>query len=234
MTVETPLVDGNGRAQQPFVLWGAAGHALVLRECLGRSDRRLVAVFDNLATAVSPFDDVPLYVGRAGFGAWLETADPHACGFLVAIGGARGRDRLDVHSLLETSGLRALVAIHRTAFVADGAVIGAGSQVLAQAAVCAGASLGRQVIVNTSASVDHECEVADGVHIGPGAHLAGAVVVASAAFVGAGAVVLPRVRIGEDSIVGAGAVVTRDVPSRAVVAGNPARLLRTLPPAEAS
>ncbi|HEY9783932.1 MAG TPA: acyltransferase [Candidatus Obscuribacterales bacterium] len=48
------------------------------------------------------------------------------------------------------------------------------------------------------------------------------------ASIGSGAVILCNITIGEDAIVGAGAVVTRDVPPRAVVAGNPARVLRML------
>ncbi len=48
------------------------------------------------------------------------------------------------------------------------------------------------------------------------------------ASVGSGATILAGVTIGEQAIVGAGSVVTRDVPPRTVVAGNPARVLRTL------
>jgi maltose O-acetyltransferase len=47
-------------------------------------------------------------------------------------------------------------------------------------------------------------------------------------FIGCGAVILPGVRIGDGAVVGAGAVVTADVPPRALVAGNPARLVRTV------
>lgn len=46
------------------------------------------------------------------------------------------------------------------------------------------------------------------------------------ASIGSGAVILCGVSIGEKALVGAGSVVTRDVPANAVVAGNPARILR--------
>ena len=47
--------------------------------------------------------------------------------------------------------------------------------------------------------------------------------------VGGGAVLCPGVEIGEEAFVGAGAVVTKDVPARALVVGNPARVLREVP-----
>jgi acetyltransferase-like isoleucine patch superfamily enzyme len=50
--------------------------------------------------------------------------------------------------------------------------------------------------------------------------------------VGAGAVLCPAVEIGEEAFVGAGAVVVKDVPPRVVVVGNPARVLRDVPPEE--
>lgn len=53
-------------------------------------------------------------------------------------------------------------------------------------------------------------------------------VVKKRASIGSGATILAGVTIGEEAIVGAGAVVTRDVPPRTVVAGNPARVLRTI------
>lgn len=48
------------------------------------------------------------------------------------------------------------------------------------------------------------------------------------ASIGAGAVILPGLRIGEHAMIGAGSVVTRDVPARALVMGNPARIVRYL------
>jgi acetyltransferase-like isoleucine patch superfamily enzyme len=54
------------------------------------------------------------------------------------------------------------------------------------------------------------------------------------ASIGSGATILSRVTIGENAIVGAGSVVTRDVPANTIVAGNPARPLRTLTEAGAN
>ena len=50
--------------------------------------------------------------------------------------------------------------------------------------------------------------------------------------VGGGSTLLPGVTIGANALVGAGSVVTRDVPNRTVVMGNPARVVRTVPDEE--
>ena len=50
--------------------------------------------------------------------------------------------------------------------------------------------------------------------------------------IGGGAILCPGVEVGEEAFVGAGAVVTKDVPARKVVVGNPARVLRDVPAEE--
>ena len=50
------------------------------------------------------------------------------------------------------------------------------------------------------------------------------------ASIGSGATILSKVTIGENAIVGAGSLVTRDVPADTIVAGNPARRLRSIAP----
>lgn len=54
-------------------------------------------------------------------------------------------------------------------------------------------------------------------------------VVKKGASIGSGATILCNLTIGENAIVGAGSVVTKNVPANMIVAGNPARVLRTVP-----
>jgi acetyltransferase-like isoleucine patch superfamily enzyme len=97
---------------------------------------------------------------------------------------------------------------------------------LAGAIVAEEAVLGRQCIINTRASVDHECILEDGVELAPAATFCGLVHAERHAWICAGATVLPRIRIGQDAIVGAGAVVTQDVPAGQTVVGVPARAIQ--------
>lgn len=146
----------------------------------------------------------------------------------MAIGGDKGKDRIEIQEYLESWDLQAGIAQHSTAFVANDVQLSAGCQILAQSSLCVEVTLGRSCIINTGATVDHECHLGDGVFIAPGVHLAGSVEVEDYATIYTGAIVLPRLKIGEGSIVGAGAVVTKDIPPYTVVVGNPARTIRKI------
>ena len=211
-------------ATKSLVVWGATGHAKVIAEFAPALGYRIVALFDNDPNVASPLAGVPLHHGRAGFDRWRATAEG-AANFVVAVGGSRNADRLELMRVLEEAGLVAATLIHPTAFVAASAQLGAGSQILAHASVCADAVLGRGCIINTGASVDHDCQLADGVHVAPGGILCGCVRVGTCAFIGAGAVLIPRISVARDAVVAAGAVVTKDVLAGQTVGGVPAKTM---------
>ena len=101
---------------------------------------------------------------------------------------------------------------YHSAIVAPDVHMGIGVQLMAGAVIQCGTKISSHAIINTRASVDHDCSIATAAHICPGAVLCGGVRVGKAAMVGAGAVVLPGLEIGDYAIVGAGAVITKDVP----------------------
>jgi acetyltransferase-like isoleucine patch superfamily enzyme len=88
------------------------------------------------------------------------------------------------------------------------------------------ATLAERVLILTHTNVgyrDHPLQAHFPASVGP-------VTVERGAFLGAGVLILPGVRIGACAFVAAGAVVTRDVPPWTVVAGVPAKVIRTLEP----
>lgn len=209
-----------------IIFWGATGHSKVLRELTHDLGYTLVAVFDNNPHVPPPFDDVDIYYGTEGFNEWKSKNENSQTFCLVAIGGPNGRDRVSVLRFLNQNGIKPIVAIHPKAVVAPSAVLCDGCQVLAGAHVCTEVQVGEASIINTASSVDHESVLGRGVHIAPGATLAGCVTVGDHSFIGCGAVILPRIKVGRNVIVGAGAVVTRDVADGKVAFGNPARARR--------
>ena len=208
-----------------LIIWGAKGHAKVLREFMPAQNFRIVGLVDNDPNVVPPFPDAPVLHGKAGLAEFLAQRSRTISG-IVAVGGFRGRDRIEIQGIMAALGINVVGAIHPSAYVARDAVLGTGSQALAHASVGAEARIGAACILNTSCSVDHECVLGDGVHIAPGAILAGCVVIGDGSFIGPGAVVAAGTAIGADTIVGAGSVVVSSLPSMVVAYGNPARVVR--------
>ena len=112
-----------------------------------------------------------------------------------------------------------------------GAVVGARCKISSHSFVCEGVELGDGVFVGHGVVFTNDryprAVTADGELQGDGDWTLERTFVRSQASIGSGAIVLCGLTIGENAIVGAGAVVTHDVPDGAIVAGSPARVLRT-------
>lgn len=81
------------------------------------------------------------------------------------------------------------------------------------------------VVINRQARIGADCRIHAGTNLGEGR--GGAPVVGDHCYIGPGAVLVGGVELGEGCVVGANAVVTSSFPANSVVAGVPARLLRT-------
>lgn len=115
------------------------------------------------------------------------------------------------------------VVVGRGALVENDTTIGSGTRIQAEAYVTAYSTLEEDVfiapcVVTTNDNYMGRTEQRRAAMRGP--------TIRRSARVGGGAILCPGVEIGEEAFVGAGAVVTKDVPPRTVVVGNPARVLR--------
>ena len=150
------------------ILYGGTGQSKVVRPIIEYYGSRIVAVFDDTDGLPSPFPDVPIHKGYEGFQRWVQGKDRKGIGFCIAIGNPHGRVRVHLHDLLVGEGLQPVTIIHPSAIIYDNATIGAGSQVMGGAFIGAEVVIGRQCIINSMASVDHEDILEDGVEIAPG------------------------------------------------------------------
>jgi len=219
------LHDHVNRLPPEVILYGGTGQAKVVRPIVEHYGSKVVAVFDDTPDLPSPFADVPIFRGYDAFSAWVAGRDRSRIAFSITIGNPHGRVRLRLHERFVADGITPATVAHPTAFLEGDVVVGEGCQILAGAVVLTQARLGRQCIVNTKASVDHESVLEDGCEVAPGATLCGLVHMKTNAWVCAGATVLPRMVIGADAIVGAGALVNRSVPDGERMVGVPARPL---------
>lgn len=200
-----------------LAILGAGGHAKVVADAALRSGR-----------TIEFFDDA--WPRSSAVGPWPVTGDtdgllrePGRVEAVVAIGD--NRVRLMKLRALAAAGVPIVSVLHPLCAIGSHVSIGNGTVMFAGAVLNPFAGLGEGCILNTSSSVDHDCVIADGVHIAPGAHIGGGVHVGEGSLIGIGATVKPGVTIGARVVVGAGAVVLSDVPDDDIVAGVPARTL---------
>ncbi|MBL1200339.1 MAG: acetyltransferase [Nostoc sp. GBBB01] len=209
-----------------LLIWGASGHALVVADII-RLQRiyEIVGFLDN----VNPQRHGENFCGSQILGGQehLDSCKDKGIKYII-FGFGDCQARLKLSESIYKKGFSLATAIHPTAIISADVSIGAGTVIAAGAVVNPGSKIGQNVIINTCASVDHECMIEDGAHICPGVRLAGRVTVGRAARVGIGATVIDRVRIGADALVGAGAVVVNDIPDDVLAYGVPARVIRKI------
>ena len=195
-------------------LLGAGGHAKVVIATLRAAGMDVVAAWDDdLSREGSTVLGVPVE------GPIL--ACPPDAEVAVGIGSNRVRARLAADP-----GRRYVSVVHPAAWVHESVRLGPGTVVFAGAVIQPDATLGRLVIVNTCASIDHECRIGDFAHVAPGVRLGGNVEVGTGALLGIGSVARGGAAVGAWATVGAGSVVIQPVPEGVCVVGCPARPIR--------
>ena len=204
-----------------LLIFGAGGHGRVVAETAENTGVWQEIVFAD--DAYPELKSVNGYPVIADFSDARSMVNTHP-DVIVAMGD--NHKRSDLTRQLQQTGFNLVTLIHPVATVADSARIETGTVIFAQAVVQPGAHIGGAVIVNTAATVDHDCIIGNGVHLSPGVHLGGGVKVGDYSWLGVGAAVINQVVIGRDVMVGAGSCVVSDLSDKITAVGVPARPVR--------
>ena len=201
---------------------GAGGHAKVLLESLQQNSKLEVAGLLEINTdLIGGFIlNTPIYFQDT----MLEKYSPQDVLLVHGIGSINIPNlRAMQFNQFKALGYCFNQVIHQTAYYSSDVKLNEGVQLLARSTILTGTKIGCNTIVNTSASIDHDCIIGEHVHIAPGAVLSGAVHIENGCHVGTGAVIIEGVHIGENSLIAAGAVVTKSFPKNSRIAGVPAK-----------
>ena len=208
------------KSKQKVCLYGAGGHAKVIKDLLEVLRIGVSQQFDDNTNLVSASDSYQPGIGIAGQGKFSPPDHP----FVIAIG--KNRVRQALVEQLDRLEVGYFQPVHTTSVISETAVIGMGTVVFANAVVQVDAVIGQHVIINSSTVVEHDCRVGDFVHVAPNSTLCGNVCVGEGTHIGAGATVIENIKIGKWCVIGAGAVVTGDVPDGTIAVGCPAKPIR--------
>ena len=150
--------------------------------------------------SIAFLDDTKKTCGRYPVMGESARFSEYDCDFFVAIGNPQVRRRMQ--EMLLTAGKQATTLIHPSAVIGDGCII------------------------NTCASVDHDCVLEDFVHIAVGSHVAGTVSIGAGTWIGAGATVSNNLQICGGCMIGAGAVVIKSITESVTYVGLPAEKIK--------
>jgi UDP-perosamine 4-acetyltransferase len=202
--------------KKKIVLIGGGGHCKVVidtirkaktYEITGIVDSSLKAGSDVAGIKVLGNDDIlPQLYDQGIKYAFISVGSIGDCGI-----------RVKLYESLKKTGFELPAIAHPAAVIADDVELGEGTFIAAGVVINPGTKIGKNAIINTSSSIDHDCGIGDFVHIAPGVTLSGGVNIGSRTHIGTGASIVQYKNIGRNQFIKAGNVVSEDLPDRQAV-----------------
>ena len=205
---------------RPVIIVGGGGHATVVADVLQLQGYSVLGYTD----IDSEKGCLPPTIPFLGNDQAIFEHQPASILLANGLGSVRSTaGRRKIYEYFANAGYQFVRLVHPSAIVANDVTIQEGVQIMAGAVIQPGSRIGKNVIVNTRASLDHDCLLGDHVHVAPGVTLSGGVCVGEGTHIGTGATIVQGISVGKICLVGAGAVVVAAVRDGRVVVGVPAR-----------
>tara|TARA_R110000737_G_scaffold282099_1_gene288719 strand:+ start:2240 stop:2893 length:654 start_codon:yes stop_codon:yes gene_type:complete len=210
----------NARHKRLLII-GGGGHGRVVADCAEQC-----AFYQHIIFLVDCTDERkkihhwPVINELENFHRFVDDHD-----FIVALGD--NKTRAEILEKLALANANIISLIHPSATISPYTTIERGVVVFANAVVNIGSKLLTGVIINTAATIDHDCLIHSCVHISPGANIAGGVEIGPYSWLGIGAATVQAIQLAENTQVAAGAVVTASTQANSLYMGVPAKLSKS-------
>ena len=204
-----------------IIILGASGHAKVIIDALHcrnkeKKDYQNIFLLDDNESLIGQ-----TILGHRVMGKISDCEKYAADRFVIGIGNNRIRKMI-----AEQYQLNYISVFHPSAVISEDADIAEGTVVMAGAVINPGVRIGKHCIINTAATVDHDCWLEDYVHLSPGAHLSGAVHIGEETWLGTGSNVKNNMTIADHVMTGVGSVVVKDLKEAGTYVGAPANRIK--------
>lgn len=135
--------------------------------------------------------------------------------------------RVSILRSMKNLGLQTPSYIHNSCIISPDVQIGDSVYILPHTVIMPFVQIDDFVMISVGAKIIHHTRLSQGAFVSNGVNLGASINVEDFAYIGMGATIMTGVKtLAKSCLIGAGAVVIRDVPEKAIVAGNPAKVLR--------
>lgn len=209
--------------RKKIVLIGGGGHCKVVIDAISRANCfEIIGVIDKDPKNLH-ISDIKVIGDDEVLKKVFQSGCIRAFIALGSVGNEIRRIKLD--KILKKIGFILPSIVHPLAYIAESVKIDDGVFVAAGAVIQPGSHIGRNAIINTNSSIDHDCKIGNFVHITPGSVISGGVEIGENSHIGTGSSIIEYIKIGKNTIVGAGSNVVSDIPSNCKAYGNPCRVV---------
>ncbi|MCF6216955.1 MAG: acetyltransferase [Emcibacter sp.] len=193
---------------KPVIILGAGGHSAVLIDILRKQQRPIIALVAPKVSSRAIFENLQIFQNDDD----IFEYSPAEIGLVNGVGSLpESKLRRDLFTTFSKKGYQFETIVDESATISPYAKLMQGVQVMAGVVIQTGSHIGKNTIVNTNATIDHDCQIGNHNHIAPGAVLSGNVMTGANVHIGTGAQIIQSIEIKSNAVVGAGATITKNV-----------------------
>lgn len=204
-----------------YIIIGGSGHAKVVNDVAYDNNLNVIGYADIKKTDI----DLP-YLGNDEF--IINNYKSNEVSLLMGLGiiNIKSYLRSNIEKKYKNAGFQFSSLVSKYSYISKSSYVDIGSVVFVGCVLQANVRIGENSIINTKASLDHDCFVGNNTHIAPGVTLSGNVTIGNNCLIGVGSNIIQGITIGDNVIIGAGSTVVKNVEIEGTYFGNPCKFIK--------